>query len=462
MKKLNVSRREFLGLTIQAGIALGVGSVLSACAPAPTQAPTAPAAATSVPPTTAPAAPPQKVTLRYQRDDTPGEKTWADVLRAEFAKTHPEVTLQDEPATTDWNTKTIAALVAGTAPDVLVGWGDAFMSFAVKGAYLDLTDIAKAWGDYDQIAEAARNDFTVKGKVMSVAYCYDPCTVDYYHPSLFKKDNVPLPSDTWTYDDFKQAAIGLTHKDASGKVVQWGYNGAETISNWGWQRALAVIWSYGGRKYDANMEHCLFTQPEALEAINLLWELKTKYNASPTPEQAGKLSYYQMFASGQCAFQATGPWAVGTYKDMIKDGPFKDEWAIGAPPRGPKGRKVWGSGNSVGVNKDSQNRDLALTLVRLITGPDQASNVAKVAQRIPARTAAAGAFVQPGKPDGQDIFGKVLNDCMTEPMHPKNEAEINNILNSAWEEFMLLNKRSPKDALADAMPKVDKLLQEKS
>ncbi|NPV06924.1 MAG: sugar ABC transporter substrate-binding protein [Anaerolineae bacterium] len=464
MRENRLTRRSLLAMSLKVGAGLGAMAALAACGaatpPAPSEGATsAPAAEAATQP---PAAPAERIVLRYTYDETPGETTWNAKIKADYEAANPGIEVRPEPSVEGWVEKTIAAMVAGTAPDILIAWGSIFASFASRGGYEDITDTVKAWPDYDDFWPNAINELGVMdGKIYAVPYCFDPVTIFYYHEKLLDEAGVPYPNDTWTYDDFMQSCIALTKKDESGKVVQWGFNGSETTSSGGLGRAMAAVWAYGGDKYNEDMTRCLLAEPEALEAINLFWRLKSEYQASPTPEQMGGMSYYQMFASGQCAMQTTGPWAITTYLEMIQDPELANQWEVGPPPSGPKGRFAVGSGNLWGLWSGGQHKPEALALLRFMTDPDRAKEVGSIANRVPARKSAADSFGDPDKrPENESVFPAALEYALPIKYHPTKDAEVSDIIATAWEEFMILEKRTPEEALTEACAKVDKLLQE--
>jgi ABC-type glycerol-3-phosphate transport system substrate-binding protein len=487
-----VSRRS----VIVAGVA-GMGSVLlaacGAAAPTPTTAPAtpaapaptaAPAATTAPAPTTAPAAAPTtapaaapatpaaakpatsaggKTTIRYTYDETPGEKEWHGKVKPDYEKAHPNVELQPEPTVDKWVEKTIAGLVAGTAPDMLLSFGDIVSRFASRGAFVDVTEIAKGWGsDYDlnDVFPAALKESQVKAVQFALPYCYDPVSIFFFRKSAFDEAKLGYPDDKWTYDDFQKDNVALTKKDASGKVVQWAYNGAESIADWGYVRLYPAIWAFGGDKYNPDMTKCLLAEPEALKAINMYYDLKWKANSSPTPQDVGKLSYYQMFASGQCAMQTTGPWAISTYREMIKDEKIKNDWDVGPPPNGPKGRFVLAAANHWGINKDSKVRDATADLLRYLTDKDRAKELGKIGRRVPARKSGGGSFIDSNRPENQKVFPESLAYARSDQIHPAQEGKIADVLTAAWQQIILLNKGTPEQIMPDAVKKVDALLKE--
>jgi len=497
----DATRRTFLRWAAALGVSATAGSLLAACggaatatvaatpaaatssaAPATSSAATAsaapatsaattsaPAAATSAQEATSSAAAPAnptgaKVTLRYTYDETPGETTWHKQVKIDYAKLHPEVTLQAEPAVEGWVDKTIAQLVAGTAPDILLGFGTTFFQLAAKGAFEDITAVVNQWGasyDLADIYPEALKELQVNGKQYGVPYCFDPVSAFFYLKPPLDDAKVAYPNDTWTYDDFKNDLISLTKKDASGKTVQWGYNGAESIADWGYVRTYPAIWAYGGDKYNADMTHCTLADPEALKAINMYYELKVKDKTSPSTGDIGKLSYYQMFANGQCAMQTTGPWAISTYQGMIQDAKLKNGWDVGPPPSGPKGRFILAAGNDWGLNKNGKNKTAAQTLLQYLTDKDRSKDVGAIARRVPARASAGSTFVQPNTiPANQAVFPKSLSYARVERLHPTQEAKIADILTTAWGQLMVLDKGTPEQIMPDAVAKVDALLKQ--
>ena len=282
----DVTRRTFIRWAAALGVSATSGSLLAACGSTTTTATTSAAAAATVTSpaasattavsssaaattpatstavssvqTTAVSAAPvasqanptgAKVALRYTFDNTNGEATWHKKVTADYAKLHPEVTLQPERATGDWVTKTVTQLVSGTGPDIVLGFGATFFQLAATGAFDDLTATINQWGagyDLADIYPEALKELQINGKQYSIPYCFDPVSVFFYLKPVLHDANIPFPNDTWTYDDFQKDLIGLTKQDASGKTVQWGYNGAESIAGWGYVRTYPAIWAYGG------------------------------------------------------------------------------------------------------------------------------------------------------------------------------------------------------------------------
>ncbi len=409
---------------------------------------------------TVPAAGSEKVTLRFMYGETPGETEMNKINKVDYEAAHPDIVVMPEPDVWDDPEKILAAVVAGTAADILMAYEEGFVTLRVKGVFEDITDFVKSWPDLDDFYPLSLTEVGVAdGKTFGIPYTFDPVTMWYYHRIRFDEVGLPYPGETWTYDDMKQDAIKTTKLDSSGNAVQWGYDGAQTISNWGWQRALPVVYAYGGKKYSDDLKKCLLDQPEALAAFNIFYELKVKYKASPTPQQMGDLSYYQIFASGKACMQDTGPWAIATYQGMIQDDQLKKQWDVAGPPTGPKGRFEWATGNNYGVWSGGKHKKEAMALLQFLTDKDREKLVGSIARRMPSRKSAADSFIVNGSmPDNQIAFVKSLDYAITPPIHPTLEAKIADLISAAWESVVVTEKATPEEALTSACAEVNKLL----
>ncbi|MHB0877339.1 MAG: ABC transporter substrate-binding protein [Anaerolineae bacterium] len=403
----------------------------------------------------------ERIVLRYLFDDSPGERQMAKINKVDYEELHPEVEVHPEVVGQDWEQKTLASVVAGTAQDIIIGWTENFVGFRGKGVFEDITDAVTTWPDLDDFWPAAFQEAALfDGKYYGVPYCYDPVTMEYFHKSRFDEAGMPYPNGEWTYDDLKADAIAMTKRDASGNVTQWGYNGSETSYGGGYRRAFSIIYAYGGRKYNDDMTHFMFGEPEAMEAINLLYDMEVKEGCQPTPEMKGSFNDAQLFASGQVAMTNSGPWDIATYQEMIQEAELKDQWDIFGPPTGPGGRFIWTVGNDWGIYSGSPHKEEALDLLYFLTDADRAKLVGSLGKRTPARKSAADSFVTPGRPENQIAFPEALAYAFTPPYHPTREAEIRDTIIPYWESIFITQKRTPEEAMALCVADVDKLLTE--
>src|SRR5262249_24045321 len=148
----------------------------------------------------------------------------------------------------------------------------------------------------------------------------------FYNKTLFQKANIPLPSETWTWEkEVLAAAKALTNSSAG----QWGMIAPYTADG-AW---TSMVWEWGGDTIDPTYSKGTLSQPEALAALKLVYDYVYTHKVSPPPNPSQKVDPFTTGKIGM--YFANCNSFTSTYKD-IKD----FEWDIARWPVGPKGRFV--------------------------------------------------------------------------------------------------------------------------
>lgn len=239
-----LTRRELLKLSG----ALGAGSLLAACAPATTPAPTA------VPPTSAPAntavpaptavptqAPPQgEVTIMHQRNELSEDQ------QKQFETDNAGITMNFINAD---DTRFFAMYAAGAPPDLLRTQAAAIPQFLARKILYDLTP-------YFEVSPAIKTDDLAPankfyranspldigdGKYYGMVKDWSPDETIFIYKPLFEDANVPLPDDTkpLTYTEVADLAA-KTAKFEGERVVNWGYGHIGEVDRL-WTNHLAEV-----------------------------------------------------------------------------------------------------------------------------------------------------------------------------------------------------------------------------
>jgi ABC-type glycerol-3-phosphate transport system substrate-binding protein len=140
---------------------------------------------------------------------------------------------------------------------------------------------------------------------------------------LFQREGIALPSWDTTWQQFLDAAIRLTKRDAGGPAAQLGF-GRPGVLYW--------LWSAGGDLYSQDGTRFLIDQPPALEALTWLQEAVHKHRVCPNPQEQAD-STLSAFPSGRigAVFGVRG--SLGIFR-TIESFTFD-----AAPiPKGPRGR----------------------------------------------------------------------------------------------------------------------------
>ncbi len=406
-----LSRRELLRGTAF----LAAGAALAACgvtttgstptsAPAATQAPAeataAPAAAATQAPaaeatatpaavaaTTAPtaaAATGAEVSIRWQ--DWPDWEPQMTQLMDMLAKKLPGIKVEFEPLSEGFEDKTLAAMVAGTAPDVITGWGPVFRKWAEKGQLLDLQPFVDKDMSADTLADF--NKWQWDGMVtkdthirFAVPY-YINLIMLYYNKSIFDEAGLPYPDKTWDHDIYAENLKKLTKKDGD-KFVRWGGAGDYAIQ---YDRALIGIQQYGGHYVNPDdWTECWIGKQEALNALEWTRARMWDDNSLAQPLQVQSI--------GKATGSSTGPWAanmlatwengMGAIMGIIKESKFP--WAITHLPKGPARRATLGTTDGWAVYKGTKHPDACWKLLMVLTSPDFQQFIMEAWAGIPCR-----------------------------------------------------------------------------
>ncbi|MCL2318721.1 MAG: extracellular solute-binding protein, partial [Treponema sp.] len=122
---------------------------------------------------------------------------------------------------------------------------------------------------------------------------------------LFDKAGVPYPTEKWTWQDMADAAKKLTVKDASGKIIQYGFQYDEYCRLW-----ISHFQSNGGQAFDNRDKptKVTFNNDLGVASAQYLFDLVQSLNVSPPPGVAGVLGHRDSFANGIVAMILDGSW----------------------------------------------------------------------------------------------------------------------------------------------------------
>lgn len=125
-----------------------------------------------------------------------------------YEKRNPHVKIEAEFTSFDGYWEKLAAMVSGNnMPDVLqMNFGEYLTQYAEKDVLLDLNEVINAGLlDVSKVSESILESGVVNGKNLGIALGMNALTV-IYDEEMLKKANAKLPSENWTWDDWKQIA----------------------------------------------------------------------------------------------------------------------------------------------------------------------------------------------------------------------------------------------------------------
>lgn len=314
---VRLSRRRFLALT--GGIA--GATALAACA-APMAVPgSAPAASSAV------------TEVRFMHPLDPVMVEPAQALFDKFESEH-QIKIKYEPLPgEDFSQKVVAAMAAGTAPDIIWGWGPHMRLFIEKDGTLNLDPFIERDFTPEIIGDFVESQWKMlqwnNHQHGLPQYC--GIWAWYYNKRIFDEGGVDYPTRDMDATEFLDRATKLTVRDAEGKPEQLGvdifYALEFTIST--------HIWSWGGEVHEPeNNRVCLLDQPIAMEAMNWLADLRWQHKVTSTPAEfdAMRTIGWGLFATDKVATKCDGSWALNVWLESVGD---KFDWGVFPQYAGP-------------------------------------------------------------------------------------------------------------------------------
>jgi multiple sugar transport system substrate-binding protein len=260
----------------------------------------------------------------------------------------------------------------GKCPDVLMAWDLTYAGLAARGVLLDLNTML-----------AQDKAFAADLKSDGIRSLYDTFTFDggqyalpeqwsgnflYYNKKLFAEAGVRPPpgrwDQPWSFGEFLDAAKGLTKRDRSGRVSQWGY-----VDSWVPFYAAGLFGMNNGVPWCTprmKPTHLNFDNEAFLEGIQFYADLAHKHRVAPTSSDIQSMSTMDLFTSGRAVMALGGHWRYQTV-ELAKGLDFD----VTVLPTGPKGRAARSNIGTTGlaIAASSPRKQQAWEFVKFATGP---------------------------------------------------------------------------------------------
>ncbi|MEG0692205.1 MAG: sugar ABC transporter substrate-binding protein [Oscillospiraceae bacterium] len=288
MKKFKASRVVALLMALTLSIGLTACSGDSASDPAST-----------------PATPTVSEETKPKEPETLKVYTWWDVtkfqhlqkMKSDFEAANQDIKLEFVTIPSKYADTMVTKLAGGEIPDVMMLAMDQVPRYALSGMLLPLDDLAST--DYkDSLYPVVKNALTVEGKMYAAARDVTP-KVMYLNTKMFEEAGLPIPADTWTIDEFTEAAKKLTK--GSGANAQWGYYWKNYTD-----QTFAMIAAFGGELYAKDgKSSVLSTDVNTQKSIQYMYDLYNTYKVCPSAAQAAQFgdSEFSPFMANKVAMQ---------------------------------------------------------------------------------------------------------------------------------------------------------------
>jgi len=303
-----------------------------------------------------------------------------DELIKNFEAANPDITVKQTTFPyDDYQTKVIAAHVAGNGPDVLqfyYGWLDKFQQGGVlqplDPAVFPNAEIEK---DFFPIVSAISRD----GKYYGLPTAVRSLAL-FYNKKLLDEAGITEPPQT--LDELVADAKKTVKTDGGGNITSEGITLDPAGQDHQWWRDVLVR-QFGGVPYD-DKGNVAYDDDAGLKALTWYTDLATK-------EKVGALGFMDegqaAFKGGLAAFTVDGTFRLGSFK------PITDfEWGVTELPANAEGvRSNFASFFANGISADvtGEKKAAAEKFLQYVTSPEAMQIWLKTVGELPARREAA-------------------------------------------------------------------------
>ena len=385
-----LSRREFLrsvGLT-------GAGALLAACvqqvapagAPAQSEAPAAKAEETMK----EPAAEVVTVSFLAQGGSEDALNRYKPLME-KFQESNPEVTVEPiwEPGgAIEVQTKLLTLIAAGDAPDIY--WAHSYTNAgqAKRNIQMDLNPMIEADSTIsgEDFLAAAWADFNINGKQIGFPR-ETTSTIIIYNKQLFEENDVPLPTDDWTWADFEAAAMALTQGEGPEKIFG--------LADWNLNRNTWIkMWQKGGDVLSEDRTRYTMNEPQNVEQVQLIADWHHKLGVHIPGVEKGGFSTADLFVTGRIGMFPQ----FSVFTGIL---PAEFEWDIAHLPLDPgdsRTTRVASAGHS--MYSGTENPEAAWKWIRYLASADAFWHFVDTGLRLPSLKAVAEdpKFMDPSQP----------------------------------------------------------------
>lgn len=250
----------------------------------------------------------QKAVLVWWDESDPGTRAINEEITRRFERIYPDIDLKYE----EWPgfmAKLSAAFAAGTPPDVCPLESRSMGPFILGDTLLRLTPEMMTKEEYKEIFfvpedDAKNPNIGLDGEIYAIPASFLPSQSGYWiNLNLWEEAGLGQFPKSWA--QWADANKKMTIRNASGKIVQAGYGGAD------WDAYEPIVFGtaqMGGEYFNGETKRFNLTSPEAIQAIETYRDF---YLLGNGPEVS---SDFEAFIKGLMGMFSAETWISGHLK----------------------------------------------------------------------------------------------------------------------------------------------------
>lgn len=285
-----------------------------------------------------------------------------EVLEGFLEEFNANVNIEFNPDSYD--TKLLAGLAAGNAPDVFLWWN--YPEMVQRDGLQDITQFVDGASPldismyYEQIVNVGR----IGDGLYGIPKDWTTRAI-FYNKKLFDDAGIPYPTNDWTWDEFVDIAQALTIGEGVDKQYGWwSYDSQYPIQGY--------VWSNGGDfiSPDGTQATGYLDSPETIEALDWYIRLQTELGVSPTAETTTTIgNNATLFLNNKLAMFDNGIWPLQSFLNT----PDLEIGTVLPPKTNSGNRSVVLHQADWCMNPATQDAELSWELLKWLTSPRAAA-----------------------------------------------------------------------------------------
>lgn len=237
--------------------------------------------------------------------------------------------------------------------------------------------------------------------------------VIYYNRDLFKKSNIAVPDNDWTFDAFLKIAQKLTHNGV------FGISFEEDALFY-----LPYLMSEGGGILSDDLSRIIVDDVSSQKGLTFYADLRKKYHVAPKKDESASATMAQLFLQEKLAMHLSGRWLVPKYREEAKF-----DWDVLPFPKGSAGSIVPLDASGWAISKASRHKIAAKKLVDFLSSKSSCEKFTRSGLVVPARrdVAESGYFLDGQNPKNSHVFLEVIENSKPTPVSVDYKEIIDNM-----------------------------------
>ena len=382
----------------------------------------------------------------WMRGAPPGlSQIMRDEIVPKFEAERPGLEIEYRPLTWQEGYPAVqAAIAAGNPPDMMVLGRPTSVVYAAQGALLDLTDYFANWDLKDDFYPILEWD-TWEGKLIGLPFFVDTRVV-MYNKAIFEDVGLDPENPPETWEEFEEAAIRTTIRNAQGVVTRAGFDSA-ILDGGVAHQFYQFLWQNGGDMLSPDYSRPIVNSTEGIETLQFYTDLITKHkvdNLGPwgSPTELGK------WQNDEIAMSMNHPSVI---TQALRESP-ETVAKIGATLLKRKQYATFVGGQNLTISSITEYPDVLWDFVAYLFEDYHLVLLEEYGQ-IPSRRSIVQEWIQ-GKPEVYNVFQDGTEFGHNIPPIPKNNLMHDEVDEAAQE--VVAGDRTAKEALDAAAADIDR------